>query len=69
MVGWNEALFATNYPHWDYDDPSRVLPVTSARPTAKRFYLNSKLKLYGWHSMIRKTGENPVSARIMRRNK
>jgi uncharacterized protein len=46
-VGWDRLLFATDYPHWDFDDPSRVLPPGVSEPNREAFYLNNALKLYG----------------------
>jgi uncharacterized protein len=46
-VGWDRLLFATDYPHWDYDDPSRVLPAGVSDANREAFYLNNALKLYG----------------------
>ena len=36
-IGWDKLLFATDYPHWDFDEPSRVLPAGVSDATAKRF--------------------------------
>jgi hypothetical protein len=46
-IGWDRLLFATDYPHWDYDDPSRVPPnrVTEARWRA--FLLDNASAVYG----------------------
>jgi predicted TIM-barrel fold metal-dependent hydrolase len=46
-IGWGRLLFATDYPHWDYDDPSRVLPAGVSDANREAFYLNNALKLYG----------------------
>ena len=46
-VGWDRLLFATDYPHWDFDDPSRALPAGVSDANRDAFYLNNALKLYG----------------------
>jgi predicted TIM-barrel fold metal-dependent hydrolase len=40
-------LFATDYPHWDYDEPSRVLPAGVSDANREAFYLGNARKLYG----------------------
>ena len=46
-IGWDKLLFATDYPHWDYDDPSRVLPPGVSDANREAFYLGNAKKVYG----------------------
>src|SRR5207248_2420177 len=46
-IGWDRLLFATDYPHWDYDDPSRALPAGVSDANRDAFYLGNARKLYG----------------------
>jgi predicted TIM-barrel fold metal-dependent hydrolase len=46
-IGWDKLLFATDYPHWDYDDPSRVLPAGVSDANREAFYLGNAKKVYG----------------------
>ena len=46
-IGWENLLFATDYPHWDYDDPSRAMPIKIGKEQKEGFFLNNALKLYG----------------------
>lgn len=46
-IGWDRLLFATDYPHWDFDDPARIpLPKADAA-TRRGFFLDNARKLYG----------------------
>jgi len=46
-IGWDRLLFATDYPHWDYDDPAQVLPMPVAEEKKRGFFLNNAVALYG----------------------
>ena len=46
-IGWDRLLFATDYPHWDYDDPAHVLP-PGADPTQRQaFFRGNARTIYG----------------------
>jgi predicted TIM-barrel fold metal-dependent hydrolase len=46
-IGWDRLLFATDYPHWDYDDPASVLPMPLPEAKKRGFFLDNALALYG----------------------
>jgi len=46
-IGWDRLLFATDYPHWDYDDPVHVLPMPVPEAKRRDFFLGNALRLYG----------------------
>lgn len=47
-VGWDKILFASDYPHWDFDDPWLTLPPSlNAERRAQIFSGNAKA-LYGF---------------------
>ena len=45
-IGWEKLLFATDYPHWDFDEPSRALPVKIGKEQKEAFFLQNALELY-----------------------
>ena len=45
-IGWDRIMFATDYPHWDYDDPAHVLPMPVDEKKKRDFFLNNAVKLY-----------------------
>ena len=46
-IGWDKLLFATDYPHWDFDEPSRVLPPGVSDDNRAAFYLGNARNVYG----------------------
>jgi predicted TIM-barrel fold metal-dependent hydrolase len=40
-IGWDRLLFATDYPHWVYDDPSQVLPSGIDEARRRAFFPNN----------------------------
>ena len=47
-IGWDKILFASDYPHWDFDDPRYAIP--SFIPEAKRaaIYGGNAMKVYNF---------------------
>ena len=45
-IGWDKLLFATDYPHWDYDDPARAFPVPLPPKLRERVYTDNARALY-----------------------
>jgi len=51
MYEWGDAehllMFSSDYPHWDYDHPSRALPATLGAGLRRRIHRNNALDFYG----------------------
>lgn len=46
-IGWDRVLYASDYPHWDFDDPDLVLPVSLTRQQKDGFFRDNAFRLYG----------------------
>ena len=49
VIDWvgDKLLFATDYLHWDYDEPSRVLPAGVSDANREAFY-SQRRSCTGW---------------------
>jgi predicted TIM-barrel fold metal-dependent hydrolase len=45
-LGWDRLLFATDYPHWDFDDPAHVLPMKISEEQRRAFFMGNARKVY-----------------------
>ena len=46
-IGWDRIMFATDYPHWDYDDPRHAFPIRLSDDEHRRIFRDNALSLYG----------------------
>jgi hypothetical protein len=46
-IGWDKVLYASDYPHWDFDDPEQVLPVRLSKEQRQGFFIDNARRLYG----------------------
>jgi hypothetical protein len=46
-IGWDKLMFATDYPHWDFDDPGRVLPMGVSKEDQDAFFIGNARKVFG----------------------
>ncbi len=45
-IGWDRLVFATDYPHWDYDDPSQAMPLRITEAQRQAFFIGNAKALY-----------------------
>ncbi len=46
-IGWDRLLFATDYPHWDFDDPGHALPLRITEQQRQMFFRENARQVYG----------------------
>ncbi len=46
-LGWDRLLFATDYPHWDFDSPAEVLPNGGTQAQRHGLFRGNAAALYG----------------------
>jgi uncharacterized protein len=47
-IGWDKILFASDYPHWDFDDPVLALPPSLDQARRDKIYSGNAKALYGF---------------------
>jgi hypothetical protein len=47
-IGWDKILFASDYPHWDFDDPFLALPPSLNAERREKIYSGNAKALYGF---------------------
>jgi len=45
-LGWDRLLFSSDYPHWDFDDPSRVIMFPASDEQRDAFFAGNARKVY-----------------------
>jgi predicted TIM-barrel fold metal-dependent hydrolase len=46
-IGWDRILFATDYPHWDFDDPAHALPMRMTEAQRRQVFLDNAKAVFG----------------------
>jgi predicted TIM-barrel fold metal-dependent hydrolase len=46
-IGWEKVMFATDYPHWDYDDPRTAFPIRLSNAEHTMVFRDNAAGLYG----------------------
>jgi predicted TIM-barrel fold metal-dependent hydrolase len=45
-IGWDKILFASDYPHWDFDDPFTALPPGLSADRRAQIFAGNARALY-----------------------
>jgi hypothetical protein len=47
-IGWDRLLFATDYPHWDYDDPRTAFKANLTEAQRHQLLYGNAREFYGF---------------------
>ena len=47
-IGWDRILFATDYPHWDWDDPRYAFKIQMSDAERRALFRDNAVSLYGF---------------------
>ena len=45
-IGWDRILFASDYPHWDFDDPHFAIPASFGEQRRRQIFSENARALY-----------------------
>jgi len=45
-IGWDRIIFATDYPHWDFDNPAYALPIKMTADQKQALFWGNARKVY-----------------------
>jgi predicted TIM-barrel fold metal-dependent hydrolase len=45
-IGWDKLIFATDYPHWDFDDPAHALGLRITREQREAFFVGNARRVW-----------------------
>jgi predicted TIM-barrel fold metal-dependent hydrolase len=48
-LGWDRIMFSSDYPHWDFDDPTRVVMFPATDEQRRQFFIDNARGVYGSH--------------------
>jgi hypothetical protein len=46
-IGDDRLIFATDYPHWDYDEPAEALPIRLGEAARGKLFRENARAVYG----------------------
>jgi hypothetical protein len=46
-IGWDRLIFATDYPHWDWDDPRWALPIRPSEEQRRMLFRDNARAVWG----------------------
>jgi uncharacterized protein len=46
-IGWDRLMFATDYPHWDYDDPAAAFKIAMSEQERAMIFRENACAVYG----------------------